>query len=88
MPAYLCRMDDVDGFDDWTEILAMDAEDAALEYTDKCESQSGGEMLNDPWKDFQIVRVRCLDSMDKSILSFRITMEWYKTYDIEQVPTL
>jgi hypothetical protein len=55
---FLCQCKDIDGDDDWFSINSHRADWAAEEYIERCESMSGGEMLNDSLKDKEIVRVK------------------------------
>jgi hypothetical protein len=56
MPTFQCQMLNVDGDGDWEEVKAYDAQMAAMEYAKRCESHSGGEMLNTE-DDHETVRV-------------------------------
>lgn len=79
---FLCQCEGVDDDDDWFVIETHNAEWAAEEYIERCESMSGGEMLNDPWKDKEIVRVKDETGV---VTTFRIAVEFTKLFFATQI---
>lgn len=68
-------MKDIDGENDWFEIAAYNASDAAEEYAERCESFSGGELLNGP--DTERVFVKNEDGL---VETFEITVDYTKNF--------
>jgi len=80
--SFFCQCVGIDSADYWTPIEARHPDDAAEEYIKRCEEGSGGEMLNDPFKDRETVRVK---NADGQVVSFEITMDWSKDYYVHEV---
>lgn len=79
---FLCQCKDIDGEDDWFPIQSHSADWAAEDYIERCESMSGGEMLNDPLRDREIVRVK---DEKGNITIFEITVDFTKVFSASEV---
>lgn len=79
MRNYLCQMVGYDGEDDWTEIVkALDPQDAATMYAERCESNSGGDMLNREQDQETVLVKETADAT--SVLRFVVTASYQKHY--------
>jgi hypothetical protein len=79
---FLCQCKDIDGDDDWFAVNSSRADWAAEEYIERCESMSGGEMLNDPARDREIVRVK---DEKGNITVFEITFDYSKVFMANEI---
>lgn len=85
MSTFLCQCKDIDGKDDWFAITgALDAEHAAEQYIERCESMSGGEMLNDPNRDREFVTVKDERGI---ITTFEISVDFTKVFYATELKT-
>jgi hypothetical protein len=82
MSVFLCQAKDLDGEDDWFAINTHRADWAAEEYIERCEGMSGGEMLNDPARDREYVRVK---DETGTITTFEITFDYSKVFSANEV---
>lgn len=76
---FKCRMPDQDG-DAWTDVKAYDAESAAIEYAQDCDSSAGGDLFNDCGT--QIVHVKDEQGVERK---FSCTMELEPSYSAEEI---
>lgn len=64
---------ELDGEDDWCDVLAYNHEDAANDYADIVDSNSGGEFQNG-----ELVTVKAVETSE--IQQFRISVDYEKTF--------
>lgn len=76
MQDYLCQMVDYDDPEEWSAIKAFDAEDAARDYAEKCDSRSAGGLFTDTMQDKQTVLVK----QDGDPQRFEISFDYSKYF--------
>lgn len=85
MADYVCQMLEYDEPAEWTVVTAFGLKSAAIEYADRCDARSGGELFSKPTS-IQTVIVRDLVSLVEQ--RFEIEVEFVKDFHAKEVRQL